>query len=91
MTSRSLKATTAVLAAMSLLQPLPAMTQSITGTINSATGARLGWDTPIGDTTLRAFEDQCADANILEAVACELFILRQETETEAGLLIATEN
>jgi flagellar motor protein MotB len=81
MTSKSLKTNTAIFAALSLLQPLPAMTQSTLTGEGTIAGQVLGFDS----NDPRTFEEICADAMILDALACELHIkeLQAEAEVEA--------
>ncbi len=70
MTANSLKSTTAILVAMSLLQPLPALAQSGSGaTAGNAGGGLLNSRTP---------EEICSEAGIFDETACELFILDLE-------------
>ena len=70
MTANSLKSTTAILVAMSLLQPWPALAQSGSGaTAGNAGGGLLNSRTP---------EEICSEAGIFDETACELFILDLE-------------
>lgn len=83
MSAKTLRTTTAILAAFSLLQPLPAMTQSASENGPSETEALQGWEKLIGDVPLRSFEELCADAKILEAEACEAHVLALQAEAAA--------
>lgn len=71
MTSKSLKTTTAILAALSLLQPLPALTQSSPVGNDGAIAGQVP-QLVAGDS--RSFEEICAEAMILDALACDLHI-----------------
>lgn len=98
MTSRSLKATTAILAALSLLQPLPALTQSSSAVDAGENGATAGQGNRIDQIDIRTFEEICAEAMMADARACELHIrellvaaeAESEAATDAAAKAATE-
>jgi outer membrane protein OmpA-like peptidoglycan-associated protein len=84
MTSRSLKATTATVAVLSLLQPLPALTQTSSGAGAGVNASATGPLNRLGNADTRSFEEICAEAMIVDPDACELHIqaLRSEFEAE---------
>ena len=81
MPSKSLKATTAILAALSLMQPVPALTQSQTGAGES--GAPTGLGIQIDGEGIRSSEEICAEAMIADSQVCELHILALQALAEA--------
>ncbi len=76
MTRRPLKSTTAILAALSLLQPLPSFAQSSSDVSANDAVAQTGEQTP-----LRTPEEICAEVNITEELECSLHILELEAAT----------
>ena len=83
MTSRSLKATTAAAAVLSLLQPLPALTQSGSGNGAKANASATGQLKRLENADARSFEEICAEAMILDPAACELHIQTLLADAEA--------
>ncbi|WP_417586432.1 OmpA family protein [Pararhodobacter oceanensis] len=86
MNSASLRSTTAMLVALSMMQPLPALAQSAAAKERATAAAGFKQDTP------RSNDEVCAESGIIDALACELHIqqlpfagdaLTGEAETEA--------
>lgn len=81
MNTRALRSTTAILVALSLMQPFAAMAQLATV---SGEGIVSGFGLHKQSTDTRPTEDICAEAGISDALACELHIQEQQA------LIGTE-
>lgn len=79
MNTTSLRSTTAILVALSLVQPLPAMAQS--GVQDDRVTVGSGHRKQ--DTDTRTNEEICAEAGIADALACELHILQVLAATGA--------
>ncbi|MGY6633188.1 MAG: hypothetical protein ACXIU8_05530 [Alkalilacustris sp.] len=80
MTAVSLRSSTAVIVVLSLLQPLPTLAQSPTHP--DGVGGASAEDRNRG-ADRRMSEEICAEAMILDALACELHILSLEGKVEA--------
>lgn len=87
MTRKSLKSTTAILTAMSLLQPLPSLAQSSPEASVIDGGTQTGAQPP-----LRTPEEICAEAKIVEELECDLYILKREAAaSDAASAAAVES
>jgi outer membrane protein OmpA-like peptidoglycan-associated protein len=94
MTSKSLRTTTAIFAALSLMQPLPALAQSAPGANSGQKGLTTAQGKRINRANSRSFEEICAEAKILDARACELRVREllevAKADAEAAAQFATE-
>ncbi|SEO14707.1 OmpA family protein [Salinihabitans flavidus] len=84
MNTTSLRSTTAIIVALSMLQPVSAMAQSGSGTI--ANEARAKQDGQRSDRSANSLtlEEICAQAGILKELECELHILELKAAAENG-------
>lgn len=90
MTSKSRKTTTAMLAVLSLMQPVPASTQVLKGANDNENGAMSDRKERRDRVEARSFEEICAEAMIAGPRACAALIRDLKAKAELKARAATD-